>query len=140
MVNLMKKVPFDCLEDTRLFAGYFVREVCDELGISERSYYRWKREGFGPKWVLVALNLLCGKLDHLGWKGWYIADGKLFSQYHHPSQYNWTPGQLLEARFREVTHTPTLTSEQQAWRNQKRPATPAGSLPDDPGDQVCLLK
>jgi len=128
----MQKVLFDDLEETRLFSGWFVRDLCDDLGITERTYYRWKREGYAPKWVSVALYALCGKLDHLGWKGFYIRDGKLYSQGHHPDQYCWSPGQLLEARFWELNKTPATTYAQQAWRNQRKPATSAASVPDEP--------
>lgn len=98
----MQKVDFDSIEETRLEAGFFVREICEQLGISERSWYRWKRSGSGPKWVFLSLRILSGRLDFLGWRGWYIERGTLFCEFHSPKLYNWTPSDLTVSKFWEV--------------------------------------
>lgn len=122
----MQKVRFEDLEEARLVAGYFVDELADQLGFSERSYYRWKADGFAPKWVSIALNLLCGRLDHLGWKGWYISEGVLYHQMHHPDQYFWKQSDLLHDRFLIVNKT----LAQHAWSERKKPVQSVDPLPE----------
>lgn len=57
------RTPFYKLDEARHRAGFFVREACTELGIKERTWYRWKAVGQGPKWALKALEILSGRLD-----------------------------------------------------------------------------
>lgn len=95
----MKKCRFDDIEETQLLAGFFVSDVCKKLGISERSWYRWKSQGVAPYWAFVALKLLAGSLDHLGWRGWYIEQGVLYTRLHSEKLYNWRPGELARDRF-----------------------------------------
>lgn len=98
----MRKTEFYKIEETRLEAGFFVREVCENLGISERTWYRWKQKNSAPIWALRAIKLMSGKLDFLGWNGWYIEQGVLYTEKHSLKNYNWTPGQLMVSRFWEL--------------------------------------
>ena len=101
----MKKVPFDYIEETRLEAGFFVPELCDELGISERSWYRWKKENAAPRWVHRAVEILSGRLDYFGWDGGFICDGVLYRSDINPKYYSWSPGDLMEALFKSIQIT-----------------------------------
>lgn len=94
-----KKIPFDYIEETRLRAGFFVSELCDELGISERSWYRWKAEEFAPRWVYRAVEILSGRLDFHGWKRWYICDGVLYRNDLNPKYYSWEANDLMVSVF-----------------------------------------
>lgn len=98
----MRKVDFEYLDETRLEAGFFVREVCHHLGISERSWYRWQSAGQGPRWAYLALRILSGELDFFGWHGWYIERGTLFCRFYSPKLYNWRPEDLVLWRFCQV--------------------------------------
>lgn len=98
----MVKVDFESLNETRLEAGFFVREVCEMLGISERTWYRWQRSEKAPKWSYLALRTLSGRLDFLGWRGWYIERGVLYTEKHSPKLYNWKPEDLTVWRFCQV--------------------------------------
>ncbi|WP_438957554.1 hypothetical protein [Porticoccus sp.] len=93
-MKAQKKIPFEYIDESRQSAGFFVRDVCTHLGITERSYYRWKASGYGPKWVYKGLQILSGKLDFFGWKGWYICNGELYRDDFNPKYYNKTPGEL----------------------------------------------
>lgn len=94
-----RKVPFDYIEETRLQAGFFVSELCEELGISERSWYRWKADKFAPRWVYRAVEILSGRLDFHGWKRWYIYDGVLYRSDLNPKYYSWEAGDLMVSVF-----------------------------------------
>lgn len=95
----MVKVDFKEFEETRLNAGFFVREVVEFLGISQRTWYRWKQQNQAPIWALRALKLRAGCLDYLGWYGWYIERGVLYNRKHSPNLYRWTPSDLVLSRF-----------------------------------------
>lgn len=92
-------MPFAYIEETRLRAGFFVDELCEELGVSQRSWYRWKSQNEAPRWVYRAVEILSGKLDFFGWKGWYIFDGVLYREDLNPKYYKKTPGDLAAYMF-----------------------------------------
>lgn len=94
-----KKVPFEYIEEAREEAGFFVRDVCEYLSITERSYYRWKASGKGPRWVYRSLEILSGRLDFQGWKGWRLFDGVLYNEGLNTKYYNWIPADLLVSVF-----------------------------------------
>jgi len=94
-----RKVPFEYIEETRLRAGFFVDELCEELGVSQRSWYRWKAQNEAPRWVYRAVEIMSGKLDFFGWKGWYIFDGVLYKEDLNPKYYKKTPGELAADWF-----------------------------------------
>jgi hypothetical protein len=93
------RTPFYKLDEARHRAGFFVREACTELGIKERTWYRWQAAGQGPKWALKALEILSGRLDYFGWKGWYIERGILYSDKLSAKYYNWEESDLLVWAF-----------------------------------------
>lgn len=93
------KVTFEHIEEARREAGFFVVDVCEYLGISERSYYRWKASGYGPRWVYKSLEILSGRLDFQGWKGWRLFDGVLYNEELNTKYYNWIPADLMVSVF-----------------------------------------
>jgi len=120
----VKKEPFEDLDEARLIAGFFVSEICEKIGITSSTWYRWKKAGKAPRWAFVTVTILSGQLDLFGWDGWYIENGTLYTRKHHPDHYHWKPGELLEARFWQINQT----SAQAAWRDKRRliGARPAG--------------
>jgi hypothetical protein len=123
----MKKCRFSELDETRFKAGFFVSDVCEKFGISQRTWYHWKKNKHAPKWALIALKLLAGELDQLGWKGWYIERGVLYTRKHSANLYNWTPGQLAKERFLEL-HRNIYSVDMRTSANNESPRKPARSI------------
>lgn len=48
------------------------------FGISTRTVDRWFKKGC-PRYAEITLNLLAGRLDYLGWQGWRIINGVLYT-------------------------------------------------------------
>lgn len=69
------------------------------LSISRRTWYRWKERNLGPRWAYVALSVMSGELDKLGWKGFFIEDGVLYSRELSRNYYNWKPADLMVTVF-----------------------------------------
>ena len=95
----MKKVCFERFEETRWNAFLHINELCDELGISERTYYRWKADKQAPKWAYKAVKRCTGELTIFGWKGWRIENGVLYCDGVSHKHHNWTPKDLLVPLF-----------------------------------------
>lgn len=95
----MKKVDFFHLEETRLNAGFFVREVCEKLGISEQTWYRWRRTGRAPQWAKIGVSAICGDLEIVGWRGFFIERGVLYNRDLCRKYYSWKPGDLRAEAF-----------------------------------------
>lgn len=94
-----RKTEFCYLDEARHIAGFFVSEVCQELGISQRTWYRWRSQGYGPKWALKCLEILSGDLSHLGWKNFYIKDSVLYNRELNTKYYNWETQDLMITVF-----------------------------------------
>ena len=88
-------VDFFHIQEARLKSGFLFEELLTELCIQRRTWYRWKKQGYGPLWALRMLELLSGDLERLGWPKWHIQRGTLLCRDLCPSRYNWTPGQLM---------------------------------------------
>ena len=96
---MLMKVCFEYIDEAHCESGLFLVEVCEYLGISVRTWYRWRERKKGPKWALVALEALAGRLDHLGWKGFYISNGYMYNRDLSPKYYQFEPGHLIGAVF-----------------------------------------
>lgn len=92
---MARSVSFYDFEEARLSAGFFVPVVIELLGVSERSWYRWKQNGRVPLWAMRLLEAHSGRLDHLGLKHWSVKDGKLLHDYLDDRYHHWDFGELL---------------------------------------------
>lgn len=81
------------INEARLQAGFSLPEVLELFEISQSTWYRWKQSG-APRWAFRLLECHAGHLDHLGWKGWQIRHGRLFSHELH-YRYYWQRSDLL---------------------------------------------
>lgn len=91
----VKKRDFNDFEEARISSGLFFERMLSELGISERTYYRWKASGQVPAWALRLVELLSGDLEPHGWRHWRIRDGRLVTEQLNQRYHWWTPGELL---------------------------------------------
>lgn len=62
----VRYVAFEHLEEARYDAGFFVDEVIQRRGRSERTYYRWKRDDRAPRWAHELTSLYAGDLSAFG--------------------------------------------------------------------------
>jgi hypothetical protein len=95
----VKHVDFATFEEARIHAGLFNGRVKTELGISERTWYRWQRERRVPWWAYRLIQLLGGDLEHLGWPGWRLHRGVLTTETLSPVRHYWEPADLLVSVF-----------------------------------------
>ncbi len=66
---MSKKMDWYDFEEARIEAGLFYGRLLEELGISERTLYRWKKQGKVPVWAWVFPES-CGNVvfpSHLGY-------------------------------------------------------------------------
>src|SRR5690606_24923169 len=91
----MDKVSWELINETRHEAGFFVSDICAQVGISERSWYRWQRQGQGPKWLYEWLRLRSGDLSLLGWERWRLYKGVITHSDLNPKYFNFGPEHLL---------------------------------------------
>lgn len=106
---MTRTVEFYEFEEARRSAGLFYAQALIELGISERTYYRWKNKDRAPAWALKIMQLLPGELDRHGWKNWYIQNGRLFCRGLNPRYASWSPGELLAAEFEKQNPKSAIT-------------------------------
>lgn len=76
----------------RVEAGLSVDQACHLVGRARRTWTYWRQHGF-PAWVVRFLRLRAGYLDELGWEGWQIRAGVLYT--NELGRYSWTPEQLF---------------------------------------------
>lgn len=81
------------VNEARMNAGFSLAQTLELLEISSSTWYRWCNAS-APGWSLRLLECYAGHLDHLGWRGWQIQRGKLFT-YDLSHHYYWTKGDLL---------------------------------------------
>tara|TARA_R110002073_G_C8994124_1_gene538288 strand:+ start:16 stop:468 length:453 start_codon:yes stop_codon:yes gene_type:complete len=83
----------DCVIEARLIARLSVQECIELCDISERTWYRWLKNG-APTWALRLILSQEPSLDRFGWKDWEISGGCLyFKQLSY--RYYWTPAKLI---------------------------------------------
>lgn len=80
------------LNEARLRAGFSLPHTLELLNISPSTWYRWQQQA--PPWAFRLLECYAGHLDHLGWHGWQIQNGRLFT-YDLNYRYFWTPADFL---------------------------------------------
>ena len=95
----MRRIAFEEIEQACHDAGFFISDACRELGISRRTWYRWKHDGHGPQWAYRLINLLSGDLSHFGWKHWQIRQGTLYNDQLNSRYYQFKPADLLVSVF-----------------------------------------
>lgn len=83
------------IDEFRTKLALFVHECIDELGISERTWYRWVQQNCAPEWAYKLLRYRAGHLDGMGWKQWQIREGILYFDGFKSHAYQWEPGELL---------------------------------------------
>lgn len=93
------KESFSELENARLDAGFFVSDAIKFLGISRRTWYRWKESNLCPVWAIRLMKFGAGYLDEFGWKGWRIHKGKLSCNELDSKYFIWKPGDLKAEAF-----------------------------------------
>lgn len=93
--RFMRSVRFDNFEEARLHAGFLLGDVLSRLGISRRSYYRWKRNGRVPGWALDLLKLHAGDLSPIGLTRWRLNRDVLYHTDLDPRYHSWPIHELL---------------------------------------------
>lgn len=94
-----RKTDFTDFEEARRQSGLFFERLLSELGISERTYYRWKECGKVPHWAMRIVELLSGDLSVHGWKHWRITRGVLTTDQLNSRYHRWTPCKLLKELY-----------------------------------------
>ena len=119
----------DTITEARIEAWLTVAQSIELCDISERTWYRWMRNG-APRWAIRLVMSQGPALDRLGWKDWEIRKGILY--YKQLSyRYYWTPVKLVLPLYgiRE-SHLPwtgtadNLSSLEQARDTRNSPKTP----------------
>ena len=96
---MKRKVCFERFDETRHEAFFDIKNTCQELGISERTYYRWKAAKWVPVWAYNLIKRCTGDLDHFGWKDWKIENGTLYYKQLNHRYYNWQREDILRDLF-----------------------------------------
>ena len=111
---MTKKICFERFEETRWQAFMHVDKACLEMGITQRTYYRWKAEKKAPVWAYNLMKRCTGDLEIFGWKNWKIENGVLYNNGLHHVYHNWKPQDLIKPLFkpdvrnRDTTQPPIL--------------------------------
>ena len=99
---MKRKVCFERFEETRWNAFMHIDKACLELGITQRTYYRWKADKKAPIWAYNLMKRCTGDLEVFGWKYWRIENGVLYHNQLNHRHHNWQPQDLLIPLFSPV--------------------------------------
>lgn len=84
------------LDELRLDCRFSGRQAAAFLGVSHRTWLRWKRTG-APGWVGAVLRVQSGLPPWDGWEGWRFGPGEMWPPgYRDPV----TPGQVMAVPYR----------------------------------------
>jgi hypothetical protein len=83
----------DTITEARIEAWLSVDQCIELCDISERTWYRWIRDG-APRWAIRLVMSQRPALDYLGWKDWEIRGGCLYNK-QLSYRYHWTPAALM---------------------------------------------